>query len=459
MQFARDGSLYMLEYGTTWNERNEDARLIRIEYTAGNRKPVPKLAADKTQGPAPMTVKFSSTGSLDHDGDEISFEWDFGIEEKSNEANPEFTFVSPGVYPVTLTVTDAQGNSSSQSIQVEVGNDPPAIAFEISGNSTFFFQGQQIAYNISVKDLEDGSTADGTISKDDIMVTYSFNPEGKMKEVKQLGHQSGGGASGGLALIQGSDCLACHDEVKKSIGPSYNDVALKYKGDSEAREYLAGKIISGGGGVWGDQAMAAHPQLSMEDVNSMVKYILSLGNKNFIPLAGSLDTPGESGYYILSTEYKDKGGDGIGPITARESIYLRSTKVPAVDVDRYEKSRDFKFGDLEIMRIRNGTIFVLDDIDLTGIKSLSFRGSVNEGAEAKLEVRSGSVDGELLSTVDYVSSGTPTGTSNSYWVDVNAALPAVQGIQDLYFVVTSNTQSNFGSMSHIIFNLEELVIE
>ena len=50
MWFAKDGSLYMLEYGTTWNERNEDARLIRIEYTAGNRKPVPKLAADKTQG-------------------------------------------------------------------------------------------------------------------------------------------------------------------------------------------------------------------------------------------------------------------------------------------------------------------------------------------------------------------------------------------------------------------------
>ena len=37
--FAANGDLYMLEYGTGWFTANDDVRLIRIEYNAGNRTP------------------------------------------------------------------------------------------------------------------------------------------------------------------------------------------------------------------------------------------------------------------------------------------------------------------------------------------------------------------------------------------------------------------------------------
>jgi cytochrome c len=78
MQFAKDGSLYVLEYGTYWHAQNDDARLSRIEFSEGNRKPVAKAVMDKKAGAAPLAVQFSSKGSFDYDkGDKLHYEWSF----------------------------------------------------------------------------------------------------------------------------------------------------------------------------------------------------------------------------------------------------------------------------------------------------------------------------------------------------------------------------------------------
>ena len=77
----------------------------------------------------------------------------------------------------------------------------------------------------------------------------------------------------GKSLILASDCQSCHHEVNESIGPSYAKIADKYKDSSDAQAYLVKKIIEGGGGVWGDVAMSAHPTLKEEDVIKMVKWI------------------------------------------------------------------------------------------------------------------------------------------------------------------------------------------
>ncbi len=80
----------------------------------------------------------------------------------------------------------------------------------------------------------------------------------------------------GLALIGQSDCLGCHKVTEKMTGPSYKEVAERYAGKPGIEDSLAGKIIKGGSGVWGDQMMTAHPNLSQEDAVAMVKYILLL---------------------------------------------------------------------------------------------------------------------------------------------------------------------------------------
>lgn len=80
----------------------------------------------------------------------------------------------------------------------------------------------------------------------------------------------------GSALIEGSDCRTCHKNDAKLIGPSYKDVAKKYPNTPDNVKMLAEKIIQGGQGNWGEIPMTPHPQISQEDAEAMVKYILTL---------------------------------------------------------------------------------------------------------------------------------------------------------------------------------------
>jgi len=80
----------------------------------------------------------------------------------------------------------------------------------------------------------------------------------------------------GLTLIAKSDCLTCHKTDTKNIGPAYKDVAAKYENTEENVTLLAGKIIKGGAGVWGQVPMTPHPAMTEEDAKQMVKYVLLL---------------------------------------------------------------------------------------------------------------------------------------------------------------------------------------
>jgi cytochrome c551/c552 len=75
------------------------------------------------------------------------------------------------------------------------------------------------------------------------------------------------------------DCKACHKEDGISVGPSFKRVAEKYGEDKTAPAKLSQKIVKGGSGVWGDVAMAAHPDLQQKDLNQIIQYILSLKPK------------------------------------------------------------------------------------------------------------------------------------------------------------------------------------
>lgn len=85
--------------------------------------------------------------------------------------------------------------------------------------------------------------------------------------------------SGGELLIAKSDCIGCHHKVNKLIGPSYKDIAKKYPNTEKNINYLAGKIIKGGSGVWGKIPMTPHPKISQGDAKLMAKYIVSLPKK------------------------------------------------------------------------------------------------------------------------------------------------------------------------------------
>lgn len=76
-------------------------------------------------------------------------------------------------------------------------------------------------------------------------------------------------------LAQTKNCLSCHAADKKLVGPSYQDIAKKYKGESGAAAMLANKIIKGGSGVWGPIPMPPNP-VSQDESKLLVEWILSM---------------------------------------------------------------------------------------------------------------------------------------------------------------------------------------
>jgi len=84
-------------------------------------------------------------------------------------------------------------------------------------------------------------------------------------------------AAAAQALAQKSGCLACHSVDKKVLGPSYKDVAAKYKGDKTAEAKLVEKVKKGGSGVWGPMPMPANsPQVKDADIKTVVAWILAM---------------------------------------------------------------------------------------------------------------------------------------------------------------------------------------
>ncbi len=80
-----------------------------------------------------------------------------------------------------------------------------------------------------------------------------------------------------LELAKKSGCLACHSVDKKIVGPGWQDVAVKYKGDAGAKANLIGKVKSGGKGTWGAAPMPPYsPRVSDENIEKLVDFILAL---------------------------------------------------------------------------------------------------------------------------------------------------------------------------------------
>ena len=70
-------------------------------------------------------------------------------------------------------------------------------------------------------------------------------------------------------------CFACHTLDKKMVGPSYKDVAAKYRGDSAAAAKLADKVKKGSSGVWGQVPMPPNATVPDAEVQALVTWILS----------------------------------------------------------------------------------------------------------------------------------------------------------------------------------------
>lgn len=434
MAYGPDGKLYMLEYGTVWFKQNLDARLVRIDYNGGNRPPVVALDADKKAGAAPLEVTFTAKGTTDPDGDKITYELLAGDKTlTSGDGTFTVTFDQPGVVDAKLNVKDDKGSVSAASTRIVVGNQPPEVKAVITGgNQTFFFPDTPVEYAVSVSDKEDGSLGDGRIKPEAVTVTFNYLKGFDMTQIAQ-GHQMPTAELPGKALIEKSDCKSCHMIDQKSAGPAYKDVAKKYKGQTDAVDVLAAKVIKGGAGVWGTTEMAAHPQISVDDARKMVEYVLSLANDKVekkLPVAGSVKPGKEAdGAYVLTATYFDKAQDKIPSLSSSDAVVLRSGMMSVNSADELQIARKVNYqGNWALENVRNGATAMYKAIDLTGVKkatlmTYSVDMATNPGGE--IEVHIDKPDGKLLGKVKSGKQGLSV---------LPTALTPETGKHDLYLV-------------------------
>lgn len=484
MEFDANGDLYMLEYGSGWFSANDDARLIKIEYNGGNRKPAIQVNADKLGGSIPLNVVLNADGTKDADNDALTYTWTItsksGFSKTIKEPKASISLTKPEVYKATLTVTDGKGGTSSQSLELIAGNEPPKVSFDLGGaNRTFYSPGKIYNYSIKVDDKEDGSLENGKIIPQGVIVNIDYLAEGFDKTEIAQGHRTADAAAPvistkGLKLIESSDCKSCHSMDKKSIGPAYRDVSLKYKGKATAVETLTKKVISGGTGVWGDVPMAAHPQLTAADASEMIKYILSLSEDKpkvkSLPVKGSYTTTPDSGdkgqgVYIFRAAYKDRGALGLAGLASEDEVVLRNPKINPSKYDVTSDVNKMSFGgNTFVMVTKDGAFVGLNQIDLTGITQVEVTAVAPKvqvsASGGVIELHIDSPQGKLIGKSDFIGDVPGAGFAGK---PVNIAIEPTSGIHNFYItfknpdmggaqimMIALNTEFKMGDGSNVV---------
>ncbi|WP_373074766.1 ThuA domain-containing protein [Zeaxanthinibacter enoshimensis] len=403
MEVGPDGTIYLLEYGTGWFTRNDNSALSYIAYNAGNLAPeISSLDVDKISGQLPLQVR-AEVAASDGEGQELSYLWDLGNGEQQQTASPflEYTYETAGTYKISVQVSDGNGGeTASESIKVVAGNTMPEVNITFQGGlPAFYLPGRALEYEVNVSDPD----KDQPVNPGDIYVSVDYM-QGMDQVNQSLGHQQVSAAITGKALTQGMDCRACHKEQEKSIGPSYSEIAAKYKGDSNAMVYLQKKVVEGGSGVWGEVMMPAHPKLTPEETRQIASYIMSLSGeerKRSLPAKGTIiperKEPGH--HMVITASYTDPGSGNALPLTGVSSVAIPDNSMNMQEKMAGEGLTFVKYGGADLLLIEGKEgWFQLGDADLNGVKAVILALGWQEAPVRAMEVklRQGSPDGEVL---------------------------------------------------------------
>nr|WP_295924088.1 ThuA domain-containing protein [uncultured Dyadobacter sp.] len=469
LAFGPDGAMYMLEYGSVYGADNDDARLVKIEYNTGNRPPVAQAYivdsareayVDKTvfltserrnfpmarqmSGQSPLRITFSSKGSKDlDDDDDITYQWLFdGKTVGSSKPVAGYVYKKPGIYHPVLRVTDKAGLVSTDTLTVQVGNTKPQVSIAGVSNKSFFWDGKPFNYAVKVKDREDGQADPKRIK---VTMRYNQQPESQQNLIPEnAGALLQESVPLGKTLMASSDCRACHTIDKPSVGPTFTAIARRYKEKPGSTEALAVKIINGGGGSWGkEHIMSAHPQLSTQDAQEMVRYIFSLTDRKkgskALPIQGQASLTehpagDQKGQYTIVASYADKGGNVVGPLTGIDVVKLRSANVKPAFADAYTGFARFRDN---LSQGGHKSFILLKNIDLTGIRQFVYE-YASAGQQGTIQVRMDSQAGPVISTVAFG----PTGSWDTLQKVTGTLQKAISGRHDIYFFAIKPEKPN-----------------
>ena len=400
METGPDGKIYTLEYGKGWFTQNPDAGLSRIDYLSGNRPPkVDSLVVDKESGNLPLNIS-AKVSAKDPENDDMRYVWTIGNKtQETKEPVLNYSIKDPGEYVVSVEVRDDEkASSKSGEVTVVAGNAEPVVDVVLKGNRSFYFPGKPVGYEVKVTDEGD------TVDKKNLFISTDFLQGNE--DLAAEGHQHVPDAILGKSLMLSADCKGCHKIEEKSIGPSFTTVATRYQDSGRASTYLMEKIIKGGVGRWGENAMPAHPTMKPSDVKQITTFILSLASKaktKSMPPAGTVNpvppvAQKQNTMFSLTASYTDLGSGGVKPLTGSQTVFLRNNSVDASELKSITgfTTKDSSGNIFLIFPQTEGSLRVRQ-IDLTGIKSIELQGfSSGQPGSYRVEIRTGAPNGNML---------------------------------------------------------------
>ena len=206
-----------------------------------NNQPPEAVAGDDQVGEPGDSFAFDGSASNDPDGQIASYHWDFGDGSTATGAQVNHSYDAAGVYAVTLTVSDACGDSDSDELLVEVANPcannvapfaeagddqagEPGDLFSFDGSASYDSDGALASYHW---DLGDGNTAEGAV------VSHAYDAAGDYTVTLTVTDNCGGQDSDALAVTVEDPPCANNAPPVADAGPNAAGdagVALSFNG-------------------------------------------------------------------------------------------------------------------------------------------------------------------------------------------------------------------------------------
>ncbi|MES2657380.1 MAG: PQQ-dependent sugar dehydrogenase [Verrucomicrobiota bacterium] len=292
MEMAADGSIWMLDYGSEW-WFNKNGKLIHVLPDSANHSPV--ITIEKVAG---KDRTFTIKSATDPDNDPLTVTWwlTTGATEHKLGSGSSITVPDDGGSEIRAVASDGKSPNTAARISLEMKKAAPELTLKLAGNP------KSVAFDEPVKFEVKGDTPPNAAQ---VNVRARYIPA--------TGHDAGGPQLSPeiTSLVTANLCLACHQVDVASVGPAYLNVALKYRGQTDALDHLKAKLKTGGNGVWGEVPMPPQSALKDEDADKILRAILGLADgvsetkgtlTGDITLAPKPATAGDGGAWEFSAE-------------------------------------------------------------------------------------------------------------------------------------------------------------
>lgn len=388
---AKDGSLYLLDYGSSWGV-NKDSKLIRLSYHRGNLPPVATIKGVPSHGAVPLVLELDGSRSQDPEDKPLKYRWKVnGVAADAEGSKHSIELKKPADYNIELTVTDPGGEVSTTSTVVVAGNTPPVVKIVSPLDGSFYEPEKPVQFELEISDAEDGDSKESAATFATTVVTLAERER----------------ESPGLAAIRSSDCFNCHHSSQKLVGPAFTEIAKRYHGAKDAFEQSVQRVIKGSAKVWGPVPMLPHSQLKEDEVRAMVRWIYALKAEAAPQVGrgvrGTIVAPKGTASLELSANFTDaQRGEG-SPLSGGATIRLHSRQVEAESFDAHSGPQIFSHGENETFLggINHSHWVEYHRFRIVGSKSVTFR-VASGGSGGRLRLHAGKT---TLATLDVKPTG------------------------------------------------------